>query len=58
MTCPRCGRDLFVDFRAKLRRCSGCDRGPSFCTCQPVAFRPAWTRNLRARDESGNLVAA
>lgn len=49
-SCTRCGRDLFVDFRAKLRRCSGCERGPAFCSCAPVAAPARWVGLARQRE--------
>jgi hypothetical protein len=49
-TCHRCGREVQINFRARRESCSGCDRAPSWCSCQPVAAKPAWMRNLTAKE--------
>jgi hypothetical protein len=54
--CPTCGSDVIVDFRAKRTFCGTCSRAPHHCTCQPVGAR--WLRQLKARDETGRVVAA
>lgn len=57
--CTRCGDTTHRDFPDKREHCSGCDRIPAFCRCAPVKAerKPVWLRNLKARDETGALVA-
>jgi hypothetical protein len=53
MTCSRCLGPTHRDLPDKAERCSGCDRVPAACRCEPAI--PMWVRRrndglLRAKE--------
>lgn len=50
-TCNRCGDATHRDFPDTTVRCSGCDRTPTWCRCEPVKAErtPRWLEAARSR---------